>query len=261
MRTLLALQHASATGTLRVEARGSGDDRTHRRWTPGVRRRRFARRQLGSPARAARYNLGVDPGHGRGGAHAAAGAAALGEVAQRLGVLSAEALRHALREKQVRGKLARCLHWERTQHVFVAGDAKVDPFPDGPLAMEPLLLHGIARHFSLDRMRTLLKPALNERVELWGRREDIEARLALSNEDKKLLSDALLAPSLDLLLRGQGQEPMRLGQLLCALALFNQLCMPEPEDAREERPVRDRRAAQATQRSFTEQPPAWGHVE
>jgi tetratricopeptide (TPR) repeat protein len=121
------------------------------------------------------------------------------------------------------------LRVERTQHVFVSGEVKVEPLPDGPLDMEPLLLHGVARHFSIERIRTLLKPALNERVELWGRRDDIEARLQLDADQKKLLADALLAPSLDLLLRGQGQEQLRIGQLLCALALFDQLCMPEPE--------------------------------
>jgi tetratricopeptide (TPR) repeat protein len=151
-----------------------------------------------------------------------------GEVAQRLGVISADALRHALRE-QVRGKLGRCLHWERNQHVFVAGEVPNEPLPDAALPMEPLLLDGVRHHFSLERARQLLKPALSERVELWGRREDIEARLLLDDEQRQLLSDLLLAPSIDLLLRGQGTEQQRNAHLLCALALFDQLCLPEPE--------------------------------
>jgi hypothetical protein len=228
VRTLLALQHAAATGTLRVEAEGvvtiarivDGHPAFVEGGLPADSLGRLlVRRGTISESTLAMVEEERMLLQGR---------LRFGEVAQRLGVLSAEALRHALRE-QVRGKLARCLHWERTQHVFVAGEVKVEPLPDGPLAMEPLLLHGVARHFSLERIRALLKPALNERAELWGRRADIEARLELDAEQTKLLSDALLAPSLDLLLRGQGQEQMRLGQLLCALALFDQLCMPEPE--------------------------------
>jgi tetratricopeptide (TPR) repeat protein len=228
VRTLLALQHASATGTLRVEAEGvvtiarivDGHPAFVEGGLPADSLGRLlVRRGTISESTLAMVEEERMLLQGR---------LRFGEVAQRLGVLSADDLRSALRE-QVRGKLARCLHWERTQHVFVAGEVKVEPLPDGPLAMEPLLLHGVARHFSLERMRTLLKPALNERVELWGRREDIESRLALDAEQTKLLSDALEAPSLDLLLRGQGQEPMRIGQLLSALALFDQLCMPEPE--------------------------------
>jgi tetratricopeptide (TPR) repeat protein len=228
VRTLLALQHAAATGTLRVEAEGvvtiarivDGHPAFVEGGLPADSLGRLlVRRGTISESTLAMVEEERMLLQGR---------LRFGEVAQRLGVLSAEALRHALRE-QVRNKLARCLHWERTQHVFAAGEVKAEALPDGPLAMEPLLLHGVARHFSLERMRTLLKPALTERAELWGRRDDIEARLELDAEQKQLLSEALSAPSLDVLLRGQGQEQMRVGQLLSALALFDQLCMPEPE--------------------------------
>ncbi len=228
VRTLLALQHAAATGTLRVEAEGvvtiarivDGHPAFVEGGLPADSLGRLlVRRGTISESTLAMVEEERMLLQGR---------LRFGEVAQRLGVLSAEALRHALRE-QVRKKLARCLHWERTQHVFVAGEVRVEPLPDGPLAMEPLLLHGVARHFSIERMRNLLKPALNERAQLWGRREDIEARLELDDEQKKLLSEAETAPSLDHLLRGQGQEQLRVAQLLSALALFDQLCMPEPE--------------------------------
>lgn len=228
VRTLLALQHASATGTLRVEAEGvvtvvrilNGHPVFVEGGLPADSLGRLlVRRGTISESTLAMVEEERMLLQGR---------LRFGEVAQRLGVISADALRHALRE-QVRGKLGRCLHWERNQHVFVAGEAQSEPLPDGALAMEPLLLDGVKHHFSLERARQLLKPALNERAELWGRREDIEARLLLDDEQRQLLSDILLAPSIDLLLRGQGAEQLRNAHLLCALALFDQLCLPEPE--------------------------------
>jgi hypothetical protein len=228
VRTLLALQHASATGTLRVEAEGvvtivrilDGHPVFVEGGLPADSLGRLlVRRGTISESTLAMVEEERMLLQGR---------LRFGEVAQRLGVIVAEALQKALRD-QVREKLGRCLHWERNQHVFVAGDVACEPLPDGPLAMEPLLLEGIKLHFSLERARQLLKPALDERVELWGRREDITSRLLLDEEHQQLLSDLLLAPSIDLLLRGQGSEQQRAAHLLCALALFDQLILPEPE--------------------------------
>lgn len=228
VRTLLALQHAAATGTLRVEAEGvvtvirilTGHPVFVEGGLPADSLGRLlVRRGTISESTLAMVEEERMLLQGR---------MRFGEVALRLGVLTHDALRHALRE-QVRGKLARCLHWERTQHVFVAGELDIEPLPDGPLAIEPLLLHGIAHHFSIERIRQLLAPTLNDKVELWGRREDIETRLELDEHGKALLSEALDAVSVDLLLRGPGNDRLRVGQLLAALALFDQLCLPEPE--------------------------------
>jgi len=228
VRTLLALQHAAATGTLRVEAEAvvtvirivEGHPVFVEGGLPADSLGRLlVRRGTISESTLAMVEEERMLLQGR---------MRFGEVALRLGVVTHDALRHALRE-QVRGKLGRCLHWERTQHVFVAGEIDIEPLPDGPLAIETLLLHGIAHHFSIERIRQLLAPTLHDKVELWGRREDIEARLELDEQGKALLSEALDAVSVDLLLRGPGNDRLRVGQLLAALALFDQLCLPEPE--------------------------------
>lgn len=228
VRTLLALQHAKATGTLRVEAEGvvtvvrilAGHPVFVEGGLPADSLGRLlVRRGTISESTLAMVEEERMLLQGR---------MRFGEVALRMGVLTADALRSALRE-QVRNKLARCLHWERTQHVFVAGELALPPLPDGPLTVEPLLLHGIALHLSFERIRHLLSPLMHERAELWGRRDEIELRLALDANDKETLSRALAAPSVQELLRGQGADQLRAGQLLAALALFDQLYLPEPE--------------------------------
>lgn len=228
VRTLLALQHASATGTLRVEAEGvvtvvrvrDGHPIFVEGGLPADSLGRLLVRQ-GTISESTLAMVEEER-------MLLQGRLRFGEVAQRLGVLSGEALADALRE-QVQGKLSRCLHWENNQHVFVSGEVKGEPLPGEALSMEPLLFAGIQHHFSLERMRQLLKPVLVGRIELWGRREDIEARLGLDERYKQLLSDVLVSPSADLLLRGQGPEQIAAGHLLSALALFDQLSIPEPE--------------------------------
>jgi tetratricopeptide (TPR) repeat protein len=228
VRTLLALQHAAATGMLRVESEGIVTIVHIRAGHPvfvegGLPAdslgRLLVRRGTISESTLAMVEEERMLMQGR---------MRFGEVALRLGVLKTDALRHALRE-QVRGKLARCLHWERTQHVFVTGDIKHEPLPDGPLAMEPLLLYGVTHHYSLERIRQLLGPVLLSPVELWATRDEIEARLELDERGKRLLAFAHTACSVDELLRGSGPEQLQIGQLLTALALFDQLRMPEPE--------------------------------
>lgn len=228
VRSLLALQHAAATGMLRVESEGvvtivhilGGHPVFVEGGLPADSLGRLlVRRGTISESTLAMVEEERMLMQGR---------MRFGEVALRLGVLKTDALRHALRE-QVRGKLARCLHWERTQHVFVTGEVKHDPLPDGPLAMEPLLLYGVSHHYSLERIRQLLAPVLLAPVELWGAREEIEARLELDERGKRLLTFAHSACNVDELLRGNGAEQLQVGQLLTALALFDQLRMPEPE--------------------------------
>jgi tetratricopeptide (TPR) repeat protein len=228
VRTLLALQHAAATGSLRVESEGvvtiahivAGHPVFVEGGLPADSLGRLlVRRGTISESTLAMVEEERMLMQGR---------MRFGEVALRLGVLKADALRNALRE-QVRCKLARCLHWERTQHLFVSGDPGREPLPDGPLAMEPLLLYGVAHHYSLERIRQLLAPALAHPVELWGPRELIEARLALDDDDRHLLAQARSARSIDELLRGNGPEQLAVGRLLTALALFDQLRLPEPE--------------------------------
>jgi tetratricopeptide (TPR) repeat protein len=228
VRSLLALQHAAATGMLRVESEGivtivhilAGHPVFVEGGLPADSLGRLlVRRGTISESTLAMVEEERMLMQGR---------MRFGEVALRLGVLKTDALRHALRE-QVRGKLARCLHWERTQHVFVTGDVKHEPLPDGPLAMEPLLLYGVSHHYSLERIRQLLAPVLLAPVELWGPREEVEARLELDEHGKRLLAFAHSACNVDELLRGNGAEQLQVGQLLTALALFDQLRMPEPE--------------------------------
>jgi tetratricopeptide (TPR) repeat protein len=228
VRSLLALQHAAATGMLRVESEGIVTIVHIRTGQPvfvegGLPAdslgRLLVRRGTISESTLAMVEEERMLMQGR---------MRFGEVALRLGVLKADALRHALRE-QVRNKLARCLHWERTQHVFVTGEVKHEPPPDGPLAMEPLLFYGVSHHYSLERIRELLAPVLLSPVELWGARETIEARLELDEHGKRLLAFAHAACNVDELLRGSGAEQLQVGQLLTALALFDQLRMPEPE--------------------------------
>jgi tetratricopeptide (TPR) repeat protein len=228
VRTLLALQHAAATGMLRVESEGvvtivhivTGHPVFVEGGLPADSLGRLlVRRGTISESTLAMVEEERMLMQGR---------MRFGEVALRLGVLSADALRQALR-KQVRGKLARCLHWERTQHVFVTGEVSIEPLPDGPLAMEPLLLYGVSHHYSLERIRQVLSPVLSQPVELWGAREAVEARLELDDAGKRLLAFAHAACSVDELLRGNGAEQLQVGRLLTALALFDQLRMPEPE--------------------------------
>ena len=151
-----------------------------------------------------------------------------GEVAKRLGVLEAGALATALRD-QVRDKLGRCLHWERCQFLYIDEDHDAEALQGEPLDLEPLLLAGIARHYSAERVQDLLHPVWNERMELRGQARHVAARFAFDPEDQRMFEQLLSATTIGQLLSGPAHKNPRFGHLLVALALTDQLRLPELE--------------------------------
>jgi hypothetical protein len=151
-----------------------------------------------------------------------------GEAAKHLGLIADEELAQAVRE-QVRVKLARCLHWERSQHLFQAEEHSSPELEGAPIDVEPVLLSGIARHYSLERVQDVLVPSWHEAAELRAEAALICARFALDAKDEQLLADVLRAPSVGHILCEQGYRNPRIGHLLATLALTDQLRMPEPE--------------------------------
>jgi len=150
-----------------------------------------------------------------------------GDVARRMGVLEPEALRAALRD-QVREKLARCLHWARSQHVFVPQEHGIQSLPDGVLQIEPLLFAGITRHYSPERVRDVLSPFWAEPVSLRGDAEAIVRYFELKPEDGAVLARIEQGAAMRTLLAQGGERSVRVGHLLVALALTDQLKLPEP---------------------------------
>jgi hypothetical protein len=150
-----------------------------------------------------------------------------GEVARRMGVLEPEALREALYD-QVREKLARCLHWERSQHVFVPQDHGYAQGQDSILQIEPVLYAGITRHYPLERVRDVISPFWHEEIALRGDAEQIRNYFELDEIDRGLLALLDGTCSMRELLGEAGENRDRCGHLLVALALTDQLDLPEP---------------------------------
>ena len=228
-RTILAIQSRADNGTLRVEAEGGVV--TIIRFSSGV----PVSVEGGLPADSLGRLL-VKRGHISEATLAKVeeqrmllqGRLRFGEVAQRLGALDEDTVSRSLRE-QVRDKLARCLHWEQSQHTFTAEPCDLPPPLGLPLSIEPLLLYGVARHFSLDRTRSLLAASLDERPTLRSNRRTIVVRFQLDDFDQGALDLMLAAPTLRSLLCPQTPEEMRAVQLVAALALTDQLRVSEPE--------------------------------
>lgn len=227
VRTLLSLQHTGATGTLRVDAEGvltvvymcDGHPVFVEGGLPADSLGRLlVQRGTISEAILAQVEEQRMLMQGR---------LRFGDVARRMGVLEPEALRGALRD-QVREKLARCLHWERSQHVFMPQEHGIEPLPDGVLQIEPLLLAGIMRHYSPDRVREVLSPFWSESAELRGERERIVRFFELDASDGEMLARVDGVTSLETVLEESGARSLHVGHLLVALALTDQLKLPEP---------------------------------
>ena len=254
VRTLLSLQHTRASGALRVDAEGVLTVVYMRDGHPTFVEGGLPADSLGrllvqrgtiSEATLAQVEEQRMLMQGR---------LRFGDVARRMGVLEPEALRAALRV-QVREKLARCLHWARSQHVFVPQDHGSEPLPDGPLQIEPVLFAGITRHYAPERVRDVLSSFWTDAVELRGEHEHIVRAFALEVADAEAIARIDGATSVRALLAGGGPRSARMGQLLVALALTDQLKLPEPVAPEESGPYRIDELPRATRDSLTGEGP------
>jgi tetratricopeptide (TPR) repeat protein len=235
VRTLLLLQNEAATGTLRVEAEGVLTVIRLVRGRPAfvegglpsdsVGRLLVSRGQI-SEAQLAQIEEQRMVMQGR---------FKFGEVARRMGVIAPEALEAALRD-QVREKLVRCLHWERSQHSYVAEEHGYDVNEGGLFEVEPLLLAGIARYYGRERMEEVLAPTWHEPVEFYGPDAELVERFGLGQDDEERLELMRSAPSVGAALARTGALDLRTGHLLVALALTDQLRMPDLEVPEESGP-------------------------
>jgi hypothetical protein len=228
VRALLMLQRSGATGTLRIEA---DSVLTLVRWRDGhpvfvegglpadslgrilVRRGRITEAMLAQVEEERMLSQGR---------------ARFGEVAVRLGYLSAQELMQGLRE-QVVTKLGRCLHWERTSHVFVAEQHDVPALVGPPLHVERVVLEGVLRHHPLERALTLLDGGLDAAPVLRTGLAVVGARFELERPTLERLEGALGAATLGAAVRNASHEGRDLVLTLAALALCDQLVLPEPE--------------------------------
>lgn len=235
VRSLLTLQGDRATGTLRVDAEGVLTVVRLRDGHPvfvegglpadSLGRLLVARGQL-SESMLAQIEEQRMVMQGR---------LRFGEVAKRLGAIEGDALEAALLD-QIRAKLSRCLHWERSQHVFQAEDHGIAALKGEPLDMEPLLLAGIAKHFTAQRVQDVLAPTWHEPLELRSDFQWVAERLGLDAEDRQLFAEMRKATSIGQLLCGPAYRKPRMSQLIVALALTDQLRMPELETPEESGP-------------------------
>jgi tetratricopeptide (TPR) repeat protein len=235
VRTLLTLQRQESTGTLRVDAEGvltvTRFLNGHPVFVEGGLPADSLGRLLVQRGRISESTLAMVEEQRM----LMQGRMRFGEVAKRLGVLEEDALATALRD-QVRDKLGRCLHWERSQHVYVTEDHGALPLEGAPLDLEPLLLSGIARHYSAERVQDVLGPAWQDKVELRGQVRHVAARFAFDPEDQRMFEQLLSSASIAAILTGPARKNPRFGHLLVALALTDQLRMPELEVPEESGP-------------------------
>jgi tetratricopeptide (TPR) repeat protein len=153
-----------------------------------------------------------------------------GDMAVQLGILDPDVVRDALLE-QVRDKVLRCLSWERSEHQLVTGGHDREALGNDSLELEPLILRAVRRHFSASRVEDVLAPAWANRVEFAQPVEVLAARFLLDEEDIQRLRDIPQIPTVGVILAGPGplSRSPHAAQLLCALALCDQLSMPELE--------------------------------
>lgn len=226
VRTLLSLQHTGATGLLRVDAEGvltivylrDGHAVFVEGGLPADSLGRLLV-QRGTISEAILAQVEEER-------MAMQGRFRFGAVARRMRLIDAESLRAALRD-QVGNKLARCLHWEHSQHVFIPTDHEVEALPDGVLAMEPLLLAGVTRHFSDERMRDVLDAFRHDTAELAGETRRIADRFGLDAAQRSDLGHVGACGTVGALLGKLGKHRPELSHLLVALALADQLKAPE----------------------------------
>jgi len=233
VRTLLSLQHTHASGALRVDAEGvltvvyvrDGHPVFVEGGLPAdslgrllVQRGQISESEL---AQVEEQRMLMQ------------GRLRFGDVARRMGVLENDDLRAALHD-QVREKLARCLHWERSQHVFVPQDHSYKLSDDSILQIEPVLFAGITRHYTLERVRDVISPFWHDDIELRGDLDDLVKYFELDAEDRLLVESLDGTCSMRQLLAESGARRERCGHLLVALALTDQLELPEavaPEES------------------------------
>ena len=233
VRTLLSLQHTRASGALRVDAEGVLTIIYVREGRPvfvegglpadSLGRLLVARGTIteGILAQVEEQRMLMQ------------GRLRFGDVARRMGVLDADALREALRD-QVRDKLARCLHWERSQHVFVPMEPTVASLEGSTLRVEPLLWTGVTRHYSLERAREMLSPVWHESPELRSSAQHVADCMDLDEEARTALASIDGKRSIRELLAARSSHDTLLAHLLVALGLCDQLKLPDaiaPEES------------------------------
>ncbi|MDB4987284.1 MAG: hypothetical protein JWN04_2462, partial [Myxococcaceae bacterium] len=233
VRTLLSLQHSRANGALRVDAEGVLTvvyvREGHPVFVEGGLPADSLGRLLVQRGTISEFDLAQVEEQRM----LLQGRLRFGDVARRMGVLEPEALSAALHD-QVRQKLARCLHWEKSQHVFVPQEPGVELSDDAIMQIEPVLFAGITRHYPLERVRDVISPFWHENVELRGDRDEIAAYFGLTPEDLWLLDGLDGTCSMRQLLAESGERREHCGHLLVALALTDQLELPEavaPEES------------------------------
>jgi len=148
-----------------------------------------------------------------------------GEVAAALGILDGPALATAL-DEQVRDKVMRCLHWEHGEIALRPAAPDAAKREGVPLSVEPLLLSGIRLHYAAARAESALEPFLDCPVVLCAARERVAQRFQLSLETVAVLDAAVEADSIGAFLTGLAEGRLAATQLLCALALSDQLSLP-----------------------------------
>jgi hypothetical protein len=233
VRTLLSLQHSRASGALRVDAEGVLTvvyvREGHPVFVEGGLPADSLGRLLVQRGKISEFDLAQVEEQRM----LLQGRLRFGDVARRMGVLEPEDLEAALHE-QVRQKLARCLHWERSQHVFVPQEQGIELSPDAILQIEPVLFAGITRHYPLERVRDVISPFWHENVALRGDPEELSQFFGLTPEDMWLLDGLDGTCSMRQLLADSGARRERCGHLLVALSLTDQLDLPEavaPEES------------------------------
>ena len=98
-----------------------------------------------------------------------------GEVLVELGFLSGQQVFEAL-ERQARQKLLRCFQFEQVAYDFEETDYFVDEIQFFKSSVPALLLEGIARHYTWERLKVLLDPYLQHRIVCRGNlREGMQA--------------------------------------------------------------------------------------
>ncbi|MFT3921177.1 MAG: hypothetical protein QM778_01450 [Myxococcales bacterium] len=226
VRTLLSIQHRGATGTLRVEAEGVVTIVRMRDGHPVFVEGGLPADSLGrllvQRGKISESTLAMIEEQRM----LLQGRLKFGEVARRLGVLESEVLDDALRD-QVRDKLQRCLHWERNQHTFITEEHGVQALAGAPLHVEPLLLAGVARHFSGERVQDVLSPLWRETVRLRSEREHVGSRFGFGDFEEAMLDQILIAQTIGHVMAGPAARNPRVGHVLVALTLCDQVEAPE----------------------------------
>jgi hypothetical protein len=226
VRTLLSIQHRKATGTLRVEAEGVVTIVRMRDGHPVFVEGGLPADSLGrllvQRGKISESTLAMVEEQRM----LLQGRMRFGEVARRLGVLESDVLDDALRD-QVRDKLQRCLHWERNQHTFITEDHGVQALSGRTLDVEPLLLAGVARHFSGERVQDVLAPLWRETVRLRAERTHIGERFGFGDFEESMLDQILIAASIGHIMAGPAARNPRVGHVLVALTLCDQVDAPE----------------------------------